>query len=165
MRTAKLAFIYSTIVVFLCFSAIGALGAFGKIEISGWATAAAIIGPILAIVSAAIGAKHIFDDPEAITELKGSHAEEVRHLQHQQADMKAHYEQLLAQVEAHFAQELSKKDSDYNALAVSAIDEKKLRIEAQRKLAEIRNAGKRPMGSMIAPGSAHTSIASLPPNQ
>ncbi len=156
MRTAKLAFIYSTIVVFLCFSTIGALGAFGKIEISGWATAAAIIGPILAIVSAAIGAKHIFDDPDAITELKGEHAEKIRDMEHGHADFVAERVAAERETESKHRGEVAKLQAEIAALKSKLVDTEKARQELHRKYTDIMPKA-RPIGqSFIASGSAKT---------
>ena len=164
MRTAKLAFIYSTIVVFLCFSAIGALGAFSVIKIDGWATAAAIIGPILAIVSAAIGAKHIFDDPEAITELKAEHAETIRAMEHGHADFVAERVAHERNMQAKHAQAIAAKDAEINAANVSAINEKTKRVETERQLSIYKPRPDRPDGSRIAPGYT-PNTGSRPPTQ
>ncbi|OYV05287.1 MAG: hypothetical protein CFE26_12360, partial [Verrucomicrobiales bacterium VVV1] len=129
MRTAKLAFIYSTIVVFLCFSAIGALGAFSVIKIDGWATAAAIIGPILAIVSAAIGAKHIFDDPEAITELKAEHAQKIRGMEHGHSDFVAERVAAERETESNHRGEVAKLQAEIAALKSKLVDTEKARQE------------------------------------
>lgn len=128
MKTAKLVFIYSAIAVFLCFSLIGALGAFGKIDISGWATAAAIIGPCLGIVSAAIGAQHIFNDPDAMLELKAEHSEAIYEIKMQHAKTVTELVDTAKKQEAEYLKIISKKEADL-------CREREVRITAEDRLA------------------------------
>jgi len=73
MIRAKLIFIYTVISVFIGVSTVGILAACGVIKMPDVATAAALIGPCLGIVSTVVAAKHIFEDPEAMTKLKQEH--------------------------------------------------------------------------------------------
>ncbi len=153
MKTTKIITIITSLLVLVTITVVGIVS--GNTNL--------LIAPGLAVIVALFNAKHIFEDPDAITELKGSHAEKVRTLEHQQADMKAGFEKLLEQMEAHFAQELAKKDADVQASSISAIKEKTKRIEAERQLDIYKPRPSRPDGRDIAPGYTVNS-GGRPPN-
>lgn len=164
MKATKIAFIWVAIFVFLGFSSLGALGAFGVIEISNWSTAAAIVGPCIGICASVIGAKHLFNDPDATTELKGSHAEQVRTLEHQHADTITELEKSHGELKANFEERLAEKDAEINEFSISAINEKKKRVEAEAKYQKLLKPKESKGASLIASGSART-IQQPPPRK
>jgi hypothetical protein len=145
MTKAKIVFIYSAISVFIAFALVGALGAFGVVTLSGEATVAAIVGPCLGIVVSVLSAKHLFNDPEAITKLKDEHADEIRALKHKHSDAVAENEKLqqtIAELKAAHAEETKKLKADN----VKYISDQANRPRAPRSLGQ----------TLIASGSART---------
>ncbi len=107
MKTAKIAFIWSIIAVFVAVSNIGILGALGKLEMKGWEAALVLLGPCLGIVASALSAKHLFDDPDAICELRDSHHQEILRMKREHASIID--EDLISRkrVQAAFSEEIS----------------------------------------------------------
>lgn len=70
MTRAKTIFIYCTLGVFVATAVVGICAAIGLIKLVELPTAAALLTPCISAVIALINAKHLFDDPEAITKLK-----------------------------------------------------------------------------------------------
>ena len=162
MKAARITFIFAAIAVFLGFSVIGALGALSIVKIGDWQTAAAIIGPCLAIVSAALGAKHLFHDTEAITDLKAQHAEQIRSMTHAHEDSEQELGRALIQKELQHEQALANIKGENASLKDKLIETEKARKELHRKYTDLMPKP-RPIGSMIAPGSARTYAA--PPQE
>ena len=75
MLRAKIIFVYTVLGVFVAVSIVGILGATGVIPISSMAVVSALLGPVIGIVATVANAKHIFDDPEAVVNIKREHAE------------------------------------------------------------------------------------------
>ena len=75
MLQAKIIFIYTVLGVFVAVSIVGIFGATGTIPISSMAVVSALLGPVIGIVATVANAKHIFDDPEAVVNIKREHAE------------------------------------------------------------------------------------------
>lgn len=141
MIRAKLIFIYTVLAVFVATFLIGVLAAWGLIQITG-AAVSVLIGPsLLGIVATLIRAKHIFDDPEAITKLKQEQFDAILNLKRQFEEEKANvrnehvqtidriqFEQAAAK-EKVAAQHLKEREAAKEALAKCQEENRKLRSQ------------------------------------
>ena len=89
MIRAKIFAIHAFVVVFIAIALTGLCGAFGVVTLSDTVMATAFIGPCLGIITAALNAKHLFEDPEAITTLKQEHHDEILRLKALHAEDKS----------------------------------------------------------------------------
>ena len=123
-----------------------------------------LIAPGLAVVVALLGAKHIFEDPEATAKLKDEHADAIRKMKADHADVidelkkaeterESHVEKVAMKVHADYRDTIEQKDAVIAALKLKLTEEHKRLTDAWAK---IPPANTHPMGFMIASGSAKT---------
>jgi hypothetical protein len=171
MRTAKIITIITGIVLLIGITVVGILGITGVIPITEKAAVGVIITPAIGIILAIFNAKHLFDDPEATTKLKDDHADAIRALKEGHADViaerdkadakaQARSTEIALKVHADYRETIAQKDAVIAALNLKLTEEHQRLTEAWKK---IPPANARPMGSMMAPGSAHTSTPIPPP--
>ena len=104
----------------------------------------------------------INNDPDAITELKAEHADTIRAMKHGHADFVTERVTAERETEAKHRREIAILQSENTALKNKLVDTENARKELYRKYTDIMPKS-RPVGSMLAPGSAHTSAhSSLP---
>lgn len=130
MRNVKIAFGITAIALVAFLIVVAALAMAGKVAFATDTATASILGAIGTIVLAILNAKHIFNDPEAVIELKSLHADEMLRMKaaHVEAMAKAHRECAASVVE------LQKKHDDLMAKAEKEKERlRKLWNEAQPK--------------------------------
>lgn len=175
MRTAKIITIITGIVLLIGITVVGILGITGVIPITEKAAVGVIITPAIGIILAIFNAKHLFDDPEATTKLKDDHADAIRKMKEDHADViadrdkaeakaQARSTEIAMKVHADYRETIAKKDAEIAALTLKLANTEKARQELFRKYTDIMPKA-RPIGSMIAPGSAHTSAPAPPPRE
>ena len=166
MIRAKIIAIYAFVGVFVAIAITGLLGAFHVITLPEAVMASAFIGPCLGIITAAFNAKHLFEDPEAVTELKHKHADEIlaltaSHAEREAQSAKASSEREAQSVARERTAAAQQQQRDQQALAVAKTENAQLKIELQKKQTEIERqqrmvAAYKPKPISPAPGSAST---------
>lgn len=91
MNTAKLIFIYTAIAVFVATTITGILGAIGYIQFPPNSSAVTLVASCVGLVVTVLKAKHLFEDSEAVSELKQEQLDVVLRLKEQ------HHEAMLQQ--------------------------------------------------------------------
>ena len=135
MIREKKVFVYTILAVFVIVAGVGVLGAVGWLRITDSAIVTAILGPCLGIVVALLNAKHVFDDPEAITKLKEEHHQAILDIKSTIANDKAVSNESQKQAQAQIEGTHSKIIAEIKEAHVGAIAEMTQRAEKAEALA------------------------------
>ena len=164
MIRAKIFAIYAFVGVFVAIAITGLLGVFHVITLPEAVMASAFIGPCLGIITAAFNAKHLFEDPEAVTELKHKHTDEMLSLKASHAEREAQSAKASSEREAQVvarerAAATQQQQRDQQTLAILQAENQQLKVELQKKQMEVERqqriaAARQPKRPMPAPGSA-----------
>lgn len=141
MIRAKLIFIYTVLIVFVAVAIVGMLGAMGIVPISNLAIVSALLGPVIGIVATVANAKHIFDDPDAVTNIK-------REIADKEIDRKKNF----ADFELQRHQQESRTKNEYEA----KIKHLEAEVSRWQRTALSKQNGPKITGIRPVPGSART---------
>jgi hypothetical protein len=106
MNATKIVTILIADVILLGFALLGVAGMIGWLTLDRAVAVTAIVAPCLGAAGVIYGAKHIFEDPEAVTKLKTQHATAILDLEKKLRDAEANWQKKESQLHEHHAAEI-----------------------------------------------------------